>query len=87
MLMEWLEPSIEKGIDKAFDSYTESDKYNEANKKIKSILMSCGEGIDVDSIYVELEGLFLSMVALSCGISYRSGFKDAITIYSHHKPE
>lgn len=82
MLMEWLEPSLEKSIDKVFDSYIGSDKYNELNKKIMDILISKDNNMNIDSKYLELESLLWSISALSVEYSYRAGFGDAMNIYS-----
>ncbi|MEX2461230.1 MAG: hypothetical protein WD469_08010 [Paenibacillaceae bacterium] len=81
MLMEWLEPSIEKGIDKAFDSFVDSKEYLELNGKIMAILCEQDKESNVDSKYLELEGLFLLMAALLVKHSYRYGFKDMMNIY------
>lgn len=80
ILMEWLEPSIEKGIDKTFDSFVENDMYNEVKKKIKDVLSEHNE--DFGSKYIELEGLFLSALSMSVEFSYRSGLVDTMNIYS-----
>jgi deoxyhypusine synthase len=74
MLMEWLEPSIENGIDKTFELYVASDKYKEINKKFMEIINELDNRFGIGSKLPELENLFWSANASSIEYAYRTSF-------------
>jgi hypothetical protein len=85
MLIEWLEPSLEKSIDRVTESCIESDKFIEINKKFMVIINELNDSFSIGSKLPELENLFWSVNALSIDYAYRESFRDAMNLFCSNK--
>jgi hypothetical protein len=83
MLMNWLEPSIEKRTNDIIDTYVLSD--NETQKKFMAILNALNGRFIIGPELIELENLFHLNSVLSIGHSYRTGFGDALSLFKNDR--
>lgn len=78
MIIEWLEPVIEKRCETINDFIINSENnqlYNELMKIIK-----CNHGFNEDDV-LDIENIFLLAIRNGVEYSYREGLKDGISIY------
>lgn len=80
MLMEWLEPSIEKSANDLFNDMWKNDEtVSDANRKIINVINSTNDKSLIESM-LDLENIIMLRIRHAVNISYREGLKNGLKL-------
>lgn len=82
-LMNWLEPSIHKQVDKVADTVEKDERVVvllEQYADVYTILQNALESEEHKSLLREIDGIFSGVQAMAEYIAYRTGLLDGITM-------